>query len=566
MTYVVTLCLSEELQPKLEWADCEGQGSRQIHFATQVCEEIGSSTALHCKAILLFSDDLPNLAWQDVAMTEVNVNGNALDQSTSQLDNPDYHNLNISCHSGRHVFNDDLHKELSRREVSSSSCEVKSWLPASQTLTLDHFRKWAGSYYVEHQGRYSLGSSDCQEYARRALEAVSSCSDLSVAQPWQRFLVYYFLITAVSCCSGIVMVGTDALGDFAESSCVKTIARCIYLPLQLFLHTIHAMFQCRRALSGRPYVAVNIKLQPHENGNFEIFLAVDAQTDQQGDMALIEAPSASAGDSMDYEGRTSRIIALTIIMSTAASAYWMLFWQLPAVTELMNLSKVRLRSGIGVLLVLTLVWELYVWLCDPGQVSRAIAQDERPKRAEQHWFYARPVRRYDHYCRLMDNCIGLQNHREFIMMLIGLVLTNALGMLLDVWLFVVMIRNRFQIYDGKLTATANFHFQVLLMLPVHLIYCIGMSWLFVPICQHHLHMISQNQLSAEWKKNLYYVAPVCKQGTNVQVNELSDDEFNHLFGEFRYDKSLNPYDKGLFSNVCTFWCRGRWKNGETGEW
>merc|ERR1719188_2905624 len=105
----------------------------------------------------------------------------------------------------------------------------------------------------------------------------------------------------------------------------------------------------------------------------------------------------------------------------------------------------------------------YCSFSDPGQLQRDRGQGGRlgklsarsdkqdpfademgmPKRAYKSWQYKRPVRRYDHYCRWLANCIGLLNHREFVAMLVGLVLIGGLGIVVDVLLTVAMVNRGF---------------------------------------------------------------------------------------------------------------------------
>merc|ERR1740117_155744 len=89
---------------------------------------------------------------------------------------------------------------------------------------------------------------------------------------------------------------------------------------------------------------------------------------------------------------------------------------------------------------------VYTALCDPGQIhpvhevlvrSRVAAQagdDELqvPQRSRKAWLYAFPIRRYDHYCRWLCNVIGLLNHRSFVLMCGGLMISVVIGGLMDI--------------------------------------------------------------------------------------------------------------------------------------
>merc|ERR1712070_1174505 len=50
-----------------------------------------------------------------------------------------------------------------------------------------------------------------------------------------------------------------------------------------------------------------------------------------------------------------------------------------------------------------------------------------PRRAHKTWLYEIPIRRYSHYCRWLCNCVGLMNHREYILMCTGVVAIGFVG-------------------------------------------------------------------------------------------------------------------------------------------
>jgi len=150
------------------------------------------------------------------------------------------------------------------------------------------------------------------------------------------------------------------------------------------------------------------------------------------------------------------------------------------------------------------------------------------------------------------NCIGLLNHREFIVMVSGLVAIGVCGALLDLFLVAAMAR------QGGAWIEA-------LLLLLHLAYSVCLVSLAGPIFRLHVGFISRNELANEWKRNDFYVITRARTGESVPVNDLSDDEFNERFDAFEYDKKRNAFDKDPFSNCWTFWCTPRWAPGQLGE-
>jgi len=175
-----------------------------------------------------------------------------------------------------------------------------------------------------------------------------------------------------------------------------------------------------------------------------------------------------------------------------------------------------------------------------------------PKRCHKTWQYPLPIRRYDHYCRWLANCIGLLNHREFVAMLCGLVAIGVLGFLLDVFLLIT-------------TAREIDHWIRTIFLVLHLAYSLILTSLVGPIFRLHVGFISRNELANEWKRHDYYIITSRQTGKPISVNELSDDEFNERFDDFEYDKTKNPFDRGTCSNCWAFCCTPRWSRGQLGE-
>merc|ERR1719162_2109356 len=145
-----------------------------------------------------------------------------------------------------------------------------------------------------------------------------------------------------------------------------------------------------------------------------------------------------------------------------------------------------------------------------------------PKRAHKTWLYRQPLRRYDHYCRWGTNCIGLLNHREFFIMVSGLVLIAVLGTAIDlVALIAVFSRGTL---GTKIAVIAHLFYSVVLMA------------LAGPILRVHVGLVCRNELASEWKRNDFYVVKG-KHGELISVNSLDDDTFNARFDTFAYDRS-----------------------------
>merc|ERR1719263_597803 len=137
-----------------------------------------------------------------------------------------------------------------------------------------------------------------------------------------------------------------------------------------------------------------------------------------------------------------------------------------------------------------------------------------PKRAHKTWLYRGPVRRYDHYCRWVTNCIGLLNHREFFIMVCGLVVIAVLGTAIDLVALIAVF------------SRANWLARIAVLL--HLFYSVVLMALAGPILRIHVGLVLRNELANEWKRNDFYVV-MGKHGGLISVNELSDDEFNARF-------------------------------------
>ena len=151
------------------------------------------------------------------------------------------------------------------------------------------------------------------------------------------------------------------------------------------------------------------------------------------------------------------------------------------------------------------------------------------------------------------NVIGLLNHREFVIMVAGLLLIGVLGIMVDIWLAILIAEKGF------------FKFEIVVAL--HLGYSVALLAIDWPIFKIHFGLISRNEMAQEWKKKEHYVANNTSIGDNVPVEDLEDDEYNELFDRdsFVYDRTRNPFDNGCFTNCLNFWCQPRWTSDEKGE-
>jgi len=251
---------------------------------------------------------------------------------------------------------------------------------------------------------------------------------------------------------------------------------------------------------------------------------------------------------------TRPLLPISLAVSTVIGMMVMMLLQLPLVSRLFDVSLAGISCVSLALYGITLGCMTYAAFSDPGQMKKDPNGGEvamMPKRAYKSWQYKRPIRRFDHYCRWLNNCIGLLNHREFIAMLVGILAIAVFGIAVDVMLAISMINRGF--------------WSVELLIVLHLAYSIALLCLAGPIMRIHIGLVSRNELAAEWKRNDFYVAKSRKRAELVPVNDLSDDEFNSLFDSFAYDKKLNAYDRGCLKNCCAFWCTPRWPPDQLGE-
>jgi len=250
---------------------------------------------------------------------------------------------------------------------------------------------------------------------------------------------------------------------------------------------------------------------------------------------------------------TRPLLPVALGISTVLGMMVVMVLELPLLSRLVSGACSVVAGGMFLVLYgITLGCMAYCAFSDPGQLRRDQQQAAGVlKRAYKSWQYKRPVRRYDHYCRWLVNCIGLLNHREFLAMLLGLGSIGVLGIVVDVTLAVSMLSRGF--WDTELAIIA------------HLAYSVALLALASPILRIHVGLVSRNELAAEWKRNEFYIAKSTRRGDGVPANDLSDDEFNALFDSFVYDQKRNAFDQGWLKNCFTFWCHPRWDPEQMGD-
>lgn len=254
------------------------------------------------------------------------------------------------------------------------------------------------------------------------------------------------------------------------------------------------------------------------------------------------------------------VLPVALAISTVIGGMCMLLVQIPMLSRFTLLSQVALSVGFAVVYIVALVCMGYCSFADPGQVKKirnmkngADIEEGMPRRAHRSWQYPRPIRRYDHYCKWLQNVIGFLNHREFVLMVGCLVLIAVLGIVVDIWLAVLIAKKGF--------------LESEIVVALHLAYSIALLAIDGPIFKIHFGLVSRNELAQEWKKNEHYVANNTSLGDNIPVEELDDDEYNEFFDRdaFVYDRSRNPFDNGCLTNCFNFWCQARWPADAKGE-
>lgn len=220
------------------------------------------------------------------------------------------------------------------------------------------------------------------------------------------------------------------------------------------------------------------------------------------------------------------ILPVALATSTVTGAICMFLVQIPMVSSFTSLSQEALLAGFAGIYLVTLTCMGYCCFADPGQIKEthnmtdADIEAGLPHRARQSSRYPRPIRRYDHYSDWLQNVIGLLNHREFVMMVGGLVLIAEACILVDLPLLVL--------------AKKGLMSQIIVIL--HLAYSITLISIFGPILRMHFGLVSRNEMA----------------------HDLEDETKEFHRDASKYVRSRNPFDNGCIMNCCNFWCQPRW--------
>jgi len=252
-----------------------------------------------------------------------------------------------------------------------------------------------------------------------------------------------------------------------------------------------------------------------------------------------------------------RQLPMLLIVSTILGAACMAWLQRELFGKLLG-SKVVYDTIYLCLYGVTFGLMTYTALRDPGMISNTMlsrwvsGEAELPKRTYNDENCERPILRYDHYCRWINNWIGLYNHREFIVMAMFLSIVACAGVVVDVALLAFF----WQATDWWQKAC----------LMVHCAYSLAFAYYVVPIFRQHIGFVSRNELAQEWKSDMFYIIHHAETGEPIAVNMLEDEEeYNAHFDNFQYDGTRNPWDKGCPKNCGVFWCTPRWAEGQLGE-
>ncbi|XP_077334809.1 palmitoyltransferase ZDHHC12 isoform X2 [Lithobates pipiens] len=187
-------------------------------------------------------------------------------------------------------------------------------------------------------------------------------------------------------------------------------------------------------------------------------------------------------------------------------------------TDLYNQENkwIHLKPLLFILTVLCSVGLYFaVSLMDPGYVLSD--SEKRPMRARHCKSCNRCVRRYDHHCPWIENCVGEKNHRVFMLYLV-------VQLVVLLWAF----RLAWSGFHSEATWSEWLRINIFLLLAFILISIVTVVVCLLIVCQ--LYLISCNYTT--WEFMSFYRISYLKQCV----------------------LDSNPFDRGIVPNLWNFFC------------
>eukprot|EP00434_Breviolum_minutum_P040673 symbB.v1.2.036153.t1/scaffold5038.1/size31584/1 len=280
---------------------------------------------------------------------------------------------------------------------------------------------------------------------------------------------------------------------------------CMLLVQIPMLSRFTKLWQVSNAMYGSYKPAVQVGMQPPTACHMPTLLTSTKPANQQnadkesradeGWLDDDESGSEEKGPSEDYTffGIDFKpVLPACLAVSTVIGGLCMLLVQIPMLSRFTKLWQVLLSAPFVVIYGIVLGCMAYCAYADPGQVKQtqkmkigAVGgmdiEEGIPRRAHKSWQYSHPIRRYDHYCKWLKNVVGLLNHREFVIMVAGLLLIGVLGIMVDIWLAILIAEK------------GLFKFEIVVAL--HLGYSVALLAIDWPIFKIHFGLISRNEMA-----------------------------------------------------------------------